>query len=86
MEYTREVKNRLRRIEGQIRGILQMMEDDQPCEEVSTQLTAVRAALEKATMLIVGTNLEECIRREIERGNSARNEIDAAIRLMMRVK
>lgn len=46
MEYNQDMKNRLKRIEGQVRGVLRMMEEGKDCREVITQLTASRAALD----------------------------------------
>ena len=45
MEYNQDMKNRLKRIEGQVRGVLRMMEEGKDCREVITQLTASRSAL-----------------------------------------
>ena len=39
MEYNQDMKNRLKRIEGQVRGVLRMMEEGKDCREVITQLT-----------------------------------------------
>ena len=44
MEYNDQVKNRVKRMEGQLRGILKMMEEEKDCKEVITQLSAVRSA------------------------------------------
>ena len=44
MEYTDPVKNRVKRMEGQLRGILKMMEEEKDCKAVITQLSAVRAS------------------------------------------
>ena len=68
MEYTQAMKNRLRRMEGQIRGILKMMEEGKPCKEVVSQMSAVRNALDRAIGVVVSSNLEACIREEIAKG------------------
>ena len=47
MEYNQDMKNRLKRIEGQVRGVLRMMEEGKDCREVITQLTASRSALDR---------------------------------------
>lgn len=57
-----EVTTRLRRVEGQIRGIQRMIEDDRDCEDIITQLMAARAALDKAGLLIVSSHVQECLR------------------------
>ena len=57
-----EAITRLRRIEGQIRGLQRMVEEGQDCEAILTQLMAARAALDKAGMLIVEHQMDECLR------------------------
>ena len=57
-----ELTTRLRRVEGQIRGIQRMIEDGRDCEDVITQLMAARAALDKAGLLIVSHRVQECLR------------------------
>lgn len=44
-EHKRKIVNRLRRIEGQIRGVVQMVEDDSPIQKISQQLSAIRSAV-----------------------------------------
>ena len=56
-----EVLARLRRVEGQIRGIQRMVRDDRDCEAIITQLMAARAALDKAGILIVTRDIERCL-------------------------
>ncbi|OCA89216.1 metal-sensitive transcriptional regulator [Pradoshia sp. D12] len=62
MEYDDKVKNRIKRMEGQLRGILKMMEDGKDCKEVVTQLSAVRSAVDKTIGVIVSSNLIECVK------------------------
>ena len=57
-----EVTTRLRRVEGQIRGIQRMIEDERDCEDIVTQLMAARAALDKAGLLIVSSHVQQCLR------------------------
>ena len=61
MEYTDPMKNRVKRMEGQLRGILKMMEDGKDCKEVITQLSAVRSAVDRTIGVIVRTNLVQCV-------------------------
>ena len=62
MEYNDQIKNRIKRMEGQLRGILKMMEDEKNCKEVVTQLSAVRSAVDKTIGVIVSDNLIECVK------------------------
>ncbi|MBO7743779.1 metal-sensitive transcriptional regulator [Paenibacillus sp. MWE-103] len=67
--YTDELKTRLRRIEGQVRGVLRLMEEGKSCKEVVAQLSAVRNASDKAIAQIVAENLQQCIQAEQAAGN-----------------
>lgn len=53
MQYTDDMKNRLKRVEGQVRGVLKMMEEEKECREIVSQLSAVRNAVDKAIAYIV---------------------------------
>jgi DNA-binding FrmR family transcriptional regulator len=61
MEYNDQMKNRIKRMEGQLRGILKMMEEDKDCRAVITQLSAVRSAVDRTIGVIVSSNLVECV-------------------------
>ncbi|MFD1189421.1 MULTISPECIES: metal-sensitive transcriptional regulator [Phenylobacterium] len=63
--------NRLNRIEGQVRGIARMVEEDRYCIDVLTQLQAVRAALSKVETEILKTHLDHCIEGAIVSGDAA---------------
>lgn len=53
--------NRLRRAEGQIAGVIRMLESGRDCEDVVTQLAAVSRALDKAGFSIVASGLKQCL-------------------------
>ena len=79
------MKSRLKRIEGQIRGILLMIEEEKSCKEVITQLTASRSAIDRTIGLIVGKNLEHCLREEFEKGEiSNESLIQEAVQLLVK--
>ncbi len=61
MEYDDKVKNRLKRIEGQVKGILRMMDEGKECKDVITQLSASRAAIDRTIAVVVSSNLIECM-------------------------
>jgi DNA-binding FrmR family transcriptional regulator len=84
MEYTNKVKHRLSRIEGQVRGVLGMMEQEKPCKDVVTQLSAIRTAVDQVIMFVVGEKMEQCKRDEIAGGGSADQVIQEAINLLMK--
>lgn len=55
-----EVLNRLRRAQGQLAGVIAMVEDSRECRDVVIQLAAVSKALDRAGFKIVATGLREC--------------------------
>lgn len=75
MEYDENTRHRLRRIEGQVKGILTMMENRKECRDVVTQLSAVRSALDGLMGVIVSLNLEQCIRSEGKASSKASETI-----------
>lgn len=64
MHYDAKVTVRLKKIEGQLRGVLRMMEEEQDCKAVITQLSAVRSAVDRTIGVIVTENLVECVSDE----------------------
>lgn len=57
----RSVVNRLRRAQGQIAGIIRMIEEGRDCEDVVTQLAAASRALDRAGFAIIATGLQQCL-------------------------
>lgn len=62
------VLRRLRRIEGQIRGLQRMIDGERDCEAILTQFAAASVALKQTAAHVVSAHLVECIRAELERG------------------
>jgi len=58
---TGEITNRLRRVEGQVRGLQRMIEEQRDCEAILTQLMAVRAALDRVGLLIADNFVQDCV-------------------------
>ena len=57
-----DLLNRLRRIEGQIRGLIDMIQTERPCDDVATQMSAVRKAMDKAFYRMVSCSLVDAVR------------------------
>lgn len=53
--------NRLRRAQGQLAGVIKMIEEGRDCEDVITQLSAVSKALDRAGFAIIATGLQQCL-------------------------
>jgi DNA-binding FrmR family transcriptional regulator len=64
------VKARFKRIEGQIRGIGEMVEKDIPCEQILIQIGAAKAALHKAGQVILEGHLHHCVVNGIQHGDA----------------
>jgi CsoR family transcriptional regulator, copper-sensing transcriptional repressor len=64
-------RKRLNRIEGQVRGLIRMVEDDRYCIDVVTQISAVRAALRRAEEEILRDHVAHCVEDAIASGNRA---------------
>jgi DNA-binding FrmR family transcriptional regulator len=62
---------RLNRIEGQVRGLARMVEDDRYCIDIVTQIAAVRAALRKAEEEILRDHVAHCVEHAISSGDKA---------------
>lgn len=85
MEYSEDVKNRLKRIEGQVRGVLRMIEEGKECKDVITQLSASRSAMDRTIGLIVGMNLEKCLREQFKKGDMSNEDlIKEAVQLLVK--
>ncbi|MFC4387088.1 metal-sensitive transcriptional regulator [Gracilibacillus marinus] len=84
MEYDQKIKNRMKRIEGQVRGLIKMMDEGKDCRDVVTQMSAVRSAMDRTAALIVSTNLERCIREEKNTGESSEDLIKEAVNLLVK--
>jgi DNA-binding FrmR family transcriptional regulator len=84
MEYTKDLKNRLKRLEGQVRGVIRMMEEEKHCKDIVSQLSAVRSATDRAIGYIVAKNLETCIIEAKEDGREAEDAIQEAVNMMIK--
>jgi DNA-binding FrmR family transcriptional regulator len=62
---------RLNRIEGQVRGLTRMVEDDRYCIDIVTQIAAVRAALRRAEEEILRDHVAHCVEHAVASGNRA---------------
>jgi DNA-binding FrmR family transcriptional regulator len=66
---TTDVIKRLRRAEGQIRGVIAMLEEGRDCTEVVTQLAAVSRALDRAGFKIIASGLQQCLSAADDEGD-----------------
>ena len=83
MKYDVKTANRIKRIEGQLRGILRMMEEEKDCKEVITQLSAVRSGVDRTIGVIVSDNLMACI-QNADTEDEVNDTIQEAINLVVK--
>jgi DNA-binding FrmR family transcriptional regulator len=75
----KKILNRLRRIEGQIRGLQRLVEVGAPCVEVITQISAVTSAMKKTAGAIISTNMNNCLDEAAEDPKKARKDLQGAL-------
>lgn len=69
-----KVVARLKRIEGQVRAITQMVEDDKYCIDVLTQIAASNSALKSVALLLLDDHLNHCVRRAAAEGGEVADD------------
>jgi DNA-binding FrmR family transcriptional regulator len=69
---------RLRRIEGQVRGVQRLIDTDTYCIDILTQITAIRAGLNKVAVSLLGDHLGHCVADSIATGGDAEAKVDEA--------
>ena len=84
MNYDEKLKNRLSRMEGQLRGIQRMMEEGQDCKNVVNQLSAVRSGIERTIGVVVSENLIECVRKSDGDSDQMNELIGQAVNLLVK--
>ncbi|GAE28395.1 uncharacterized protein JCM9140_4618 [Halalkalibacter wakoensis JCM 9140] len=84
MEYNDQMKNRVKRVEGQVKALIRMMEEEKDCKELVAQMSAARNALDRTIGLVVSTNLEQCVREQIVKGEETEELIQEAVQLLVK--
>ena len=84
MQYDKKIINRMKRIEGQIRGVIKMMDENEECKDLVTQMSAIRNALDRAMAVIVSANLESCVREQVENGEESDEIVKEAVSLLVK--
>ena len=83
MKCSPEIQNRLKRAQGQMAGVLKMMEDERSCNDVVTQLSAIRSSIDKTIAIMTTENLMNNIE---DRYGIEIDDVDEAVRLLLRSK
>jgi DNA-binding FrmR family transcriptional regulator len=71
-----DVVKRLRRAQGQVGGLIQMIESGRDCKDVITQLAAVSRALDRAGFKLIASGLEQCVSDGSEQGKADREQLE----------
>jgi DNA-binding FrmR family transcriptional regulator len=81
-----KLMNRLRRIEGQVRGVARMVEEDRYCIDILTQIQALRAALAKVETELLRGHVEHCVRGAFTFGDAEdqRKKIEELVEVVQR--
>jgi CsoR family transcriptional regulator, copper-sensing transcriptional repressor len=66
------IQLRIKKIEGQLRAVSEMVEKDIPCEEILIQINAAKGALHKVGQVVLEGHLQHCVRNGIEHGDADR--------------
>jgi DNA-binding FrmR family transcriptional regulator len=88
---TKAIQNRLRRIEGQVRGIQRMVDEDAYCVDVLTQVSAVQTALEQVAVQVLDAHVRHCVADAVGGGDGVAaeerlDELMAAVRRFAKVR
>jgi CsoR family transcriptional regulator, copper-sensing transcriptional repressor len=74
MEHKQQILNRLKTVEGHVRGVQRMIEDDTYCIEVLKQTRAIQRALEKINTMVLAEHLDSCVTTAIRSDEPAERE------------
>ncbi len=81
-----QVQGRLKRIEGQVRGLQKMVDDDRYCIDVLTQVSAAKAALDAVALLLLHDHTEHCVVEAIQAGDGTQKirELNEAVERLVK--
>lgn len=80
----KDLTKRLNIIEGQVRGVKQMVDDDRYCSDVLIQLSAINKAVESLENMILTSHIENCVVYEVQSGNL--DIVDEVMELVKRIR
>ncbi len=83
-EYDKTILNRLKRAEGQLRGVQRMIEEGNECVDIITQLSAVRSSVDRVVGIIVAENLKYCLENPDLDKDAQKEKIDQALKLIVK--
>lgn len=86
MTYDKKMINRINRIQGQLNGVVKMMEEEKGCKDIITQLSASKGSIQRLMGIIISENLIECVKTAEENNESSQELINEAVNLLVKSK
>ena len=80
----RDIINRLKRAEGQLRGIQKMIEDDKECIDIVTQLTAVRSSINRTMGIVISNKINQIIENPVKDKEKQEEKLQKALELIIK--
>ena len=80
----KKILNRLKRTEGQIRGIQKMIDEEKECIDIITQLSAVRSSIDRVMGMIVAENLKNCFEHPDKNPEDKAQKMEQAINMIIK--
>ena len=77
---------RLKRSEGQLRGIQKMIDEDRDCADIITQLTAVKSSVECVIEMMITENLTACINQPLDDPKTQKERLEKAVQYLIKQK
>ena len=84
-EHTDRLLARLKRVEGQVRGLQRMIEEDRYCIDVLTQISSVNRALQGVALTMLDDHVRHCVAAAIEAGDAGDEKISEALEVVTRL-
>ena len=87
-DHKTRIQNRLRRVEGQVRGVQRMVEGEEYCIDILTQISSLISASEKVAAMVLRDHMDHCVREALEDGEKAdvkMEELNAAIERFLKL-
>lgn len=86
LEYNKKMINRIHRIQGQLNGVIKMMEEEKNCKDVISQLSASKSSIQRLMGIIISENLVECVKMSEENSEDSQALINEAVELLIKSK
>ncbi|MGX6961690.1 metal-sensitive transcriptional regulator [Vagococcus xieshaowenii] len=85
MKCDEKIMNRMKRAEGQMRGIQKMMEEGKECYDIMIQLSAVRSSIESVMGIMVAENMKDCFEHPLDDKELQSEKIEQAMKMIKKL-